>query len=174
MAPNNKPKGKLRKIEYSLEEKSKVLLVLHENRNNFSLTAKQTGISYNTIKNWFALYGHNLNPKTQLAKVPTIEDAIVQASSEMAQRKNDYYTKVYSLEEVALDRLKTLLPKCRSAQVVVNVLKILNDITKPVSGDPKGDSKSDAPQLFMQQIINSYGVLNFMGKETQLHGTDRN
>lgn len=135
---------------YSLEDKLKALIVLRENSYNYRATSKQTGVAAVTLENWYCKHKRDLE-NISITKA-IAEKAEIDAARLKTKFLEKHYESLSDLTEMAVTRIKQLLPKEKRLPYVTDALKVLLDYSSKLSDS---DEEKGVTEInFIQQTIN--------------------
>ena len=111
---------------YSIEDVDKVLVTLAKNNGNIKKTARETGVSVNTLKKW-----KNLD----LEKYEVIEQQTIDMikNAQMVVLQNQIQNLV-----LASQRMAEIIPHEDNIDKLTNAVKMINDQLQRLTGNTEG------------------------------------
>lgn len=149
---------KKKRNRYSLEDKMKALIVLRENNYNYRLTSKETGVAAVTLENWYCKHKKDLENISVTKAIA--EKAEIDATRLKTKFLEKHYASLSDLTELAVTRIKQLIPKEKRLSSVTDALKVLLDYSTKLSDSDEEKGKTEIN--FIQQTINQ---LNNIGNK---------
>jgi transposase-like protein len=122
---------------YSREEKIAALATLAANKGNLSKTAKDTGITRDSLREW------RDDPALDSTEVATIKRAVA----------DSFLEKVKRVRELAADRLIELLPLEGDVHKVAGAMKIANEAGRLEAGEPTEVSRVESVQRDLPERV---------------------
>lgn len=149
---NKKQKKAVRKIRYSMEEKIEVLRLLKENEYNIPVTAANTGVAINTIKDWVRRYKNELDSLTTVNAIA--EEVELNVARVKNQFVNRHFNKLNTLAESAITRALELVTIEEDLSKVNNTIKIIGDFVLKLSqASGKAEETAQSSVNLIQQNI---------------------
>ena len=120
------PSNRRGKRNFSKLERQEFAKILAMNGYNYSKTQKQLknqdiNISISTLKNYNRLYGDDFKQNHS-------EKFIKDFETKIADREQNFLDDVFTVCELALERMKDLVPQERNLKVVCEIANVLNKI----------------------------------------------
>lgn len=156
------PKPK-RGVGYPKEYKVKILMLLKANEYNILKTAEQTGLPYNSIKNWrnelgVEVFREDERITTDIAR-DELKTTVANAKKEMQDITTSIYENATHAEKELIDRIRVVAKTSTNLDHLSRCLKVIHEIT---CGNPDEDkethdiskSQSSYYNIIMNNIIN--------------------
>ena len=137
--------------------------ILKSNNYNIRETSRQLGVNEDQIKEWHRQVQESDYASVDAEKVEYAVAVNNEVQTALAQRNSRFIERAYTIKEMALTRLKDLIPESDSVRDMVAAIKVLHEIEhggkmseqdeKELAGKPKNMLMEIAAQTI--EIVNT-------------------